>query len=327
MPTDGVRAVESVEPAVTIARSVWLAARAAHRARVQPRVDDRLRRASRREKHPVHDFLFEYYSFRPSHLMRWSPGFGVLLEAATREEIEWPEFEARNPVSLWKPGFSGARQKPGFQSETGFQDWILPPASFPQQRVSYLEWAIRHLEATVSREPAFSCFGLHEWAMFYRDPNVRHTYVPLRMSRADIDSFVESQSLRCTHYDAFRFFTQEATPRNRIALTRVTSTDHEQPGCIHANMDLYRFAYKIAPFGMSELLADAFELAEAARAVDMRASPYDLSGYGYAAIPIETREGREEYVEEQRRLAERAVPLRERMLEEYVRLLNAIASR
>ena len=296
----GVRAVEAVEPAVTIARSDWLAAREAHRARVRPRVDDWLKRASRREKHPVHDFLFEYYSFRPSHLMRWSPGWGVLLEGATRAEIEWPEFEERGG------------------------GLILSPSAFPPQRISYLEWAVRHLEATASREPNFACFGLHEWAMVYRDPDVRHPYVPLRMSRSDIDSFVESQSLRCTHYDAYRFFTQEAAPRNRIALTRQISSEHDQPACIHANMDLYRFAYKIAPFGTSELLADAFELAEATRAVDMRASPYDLTGYGYAAIPIETREGREEYVEEQRRLADRAAPIRERMREEYRKLSIAV---
>lgn len=279
--------------------AVWRAAREAYQARVRPRIEDWLTRASRRKKHPVHDFLFEYYSFRPSHLMRWSPGWGVRLEGATREDIEWPEFEADDGL-------------------------ILHPASFPAQRVSYLDWAVRHLEATAGREPNLACFGMHEWAMVYRDPNVRHPYVPLRLSRAEIDSFVESQSLRCSHYDAFRFFSKEAAPRNRIELTRAIATEHEQPGCIHANMDMYRFAYKMAPFGPSELLADAFELAEAARAVDMRASPYDLSGYGYSAIPIETREGREEYVEEQRRIAERAVPIRERMLEVYERLLRAV---
>jgi hypothetical protein len=277
----------------------WQAARDAYRARVGPLVADRLARTSRREKHPVHDFLFEYYSFRPSHLMRWSPGWGVRLEEGTREDITWPEFELADGL-------------------------ILPISAFPRQRVSYLELAVRHLEATSRREPSHSCFGLHEWAMVYRDPDVRHPYVPLRLPRADIDTFVESQSLRCTHYDAFRFFTREAAPRNRIELTRSIATEHEQPGCIHANMDLYRFAYKIAPFGPSELLADAFELAEAARAVDMRASPYDLAAYGYAAIPIETREGREEYVLEQRRIAERAAPIRERMRKVYADLLNAI---
>ena len=33
-------------------------------------------------KHPVHDFLFTYYSFRPAQLRRWSPGYGVVLADA-----------------------------------------------------------------------------------------------------------------------------------------------------------------------------------------------------------------------------------------------------
>ncbi|MFO0802302.1 MAG: 3-methyladenine DNA glycosylase [Gemmataceae bacterium] len=284
-----------------MASAEWRAAREAYRARMRPRAEDRLKRTSRHEKHPVHDFLFEYYSFRPSHLMRWSPGWGVRLDGAARDDIEWPEFEADDGL-------------------------ILHASAFPRQRIGYLEWAVQHLEATLIREPNFACFGLHEWAMVYRDPNVRHPYVPLRLPRAEIDAFVESQSLRCTHYDAFRFFTKEAAPRNRVELTRSIATEHEQPGCIHANMDLYRFAYKIAPFGPSELLADAFGLADAARAVDMRASPYDLAAFGFPAIPIETREGREEYVEEQRRIAERAAPIRERMLVTYERLWKEVTA-
>ncbi len=74
-------------------------------------------------------------------------------------------------------------------------------------------------------------------------------------------------------------------------MTRAATTDHDQPGCIHVNMDLYRFAYKIAPFCPSELVADAFDLARAAREVDMRASPYDLSGYGFAPLRIEISGG------------------------------------
>ena len=33
-------------------------------------------------KHPVHDFLFTYYSQRPAALRRWHPGWGVALEDA-----------------------------------------------------------------------------------------------------------------------------------------------------------------------------------------------------------------------------------------------------
>jgi hypothetical protein len=248
---------------------------------------------SRQEKHPVYDFLFDYFSFRPAHLMRWSPGANVLLEDATPADIGWIEFET---------------------VEGGV---VLRPESFPAQRRGYLAWALEYLEAVRDREPSFACLGLHEWAMVYRDPNVRHPYVPLRLSREETDAVVASQPLRCTHFDAFRFFTKEAIPLNRVPLSRATTIDNDQAGCIHVTMDLYRFAYKIAPFCPGDLLADAFELATAAREIDMRASPYDLSGYGFPPLQIETREGREEYVGLQRDLHARSVPIRARLLGVY----------
>ncbi|HYH65440.1 MAG TPA: 3-methyladenine DNA glycosylase [Urbifossiella sp.] len=281
-------------------RPAWEAARAADLARLRPLADDRTRRASRGEKHPVHDFLFEYYSFRPAPLLRWTPGAEVLLEGAAPGELGWNEFV------------------------TADGGVILLASTFPVHRVAYLRWAAAYLDAVAAREPSFACLGLHEWAMVYRDPNLRHPYVPLRLSRADTDAFVESQPLRCTHYDAFRFFTPDAAPRNRLELTRAAAAEHDQPGCIHVTMDLYRFAYKVAPFGPSAVLADAFELAAAARAIDMRASPYDLTGFGYAPIRVETKDGREEYVEHQRALAVRAAPVRERVRAVYARLLAAV---
>ena len=281
-----------------IPREKWEAAREAYLERVRPWVSDRLCRMSRQQKHPVHDFLFEYYSFRPAHLMRWTPGFGVTLGGATREDVNWSEFEL---------------------SDSGLS---LAASAFPEHRVSYLRWAVEYLGAIHDREPAFSCIGAHEWAMVYRDPNVRHPYVPFRFSREETDAVVESQPLRCSHYDAFRFFTPAAVPRNRWELTRAATTEHDQPGCLHVNMDLYRFAYKIAPFCRSELVADAFEVALMAREIDMRASPYDLSAYGFTPVKIETAEGRAEYAELQREVYRRAQPVRERLLGVYRKLLE-----
>ena len=254
---------------------------------------------ARHEKHPVYDFLFDYYSFRPAYLLRWTPGFGVALAGATRADILWSEF---------------------FATDSGLS---LPAEAFPAHRVAYLRWAVEYLDAVRTREASFACLGLHEWAMVYRDPAVRHPYVPLRLSRADIDALVDSQPLRCTHYDAFRFFTPAAVPLNRYPLTRAETAAHDQPGCIHANMDVYRFAYKIAPFCPSAIVGEAFDVARAAREVDMRASPYDLSGYGFTPVRIETRAGREEYVELQRSIADRARPVRERVLGVYQALLAA----
>src|SRR2546423_15239435 len=103
---------------------------------------------NRHEKHPVHDFLFDYFSFRPAYLLRWTPGHGVVLEGAAAGDSAWPEFVP------WGGGL------------------VRPAAAFPGHRVSYLRWAVPYLEATGGREPSFACLGLHEWAMVYRDPNV-----------------------------------------------------------------------------------------------------------------------------------------------------------
>ncbi len=279
----------------------WQRSRDSHRSRMFPWVEAHRQRAARGDKHPVYDFLFTYYSQRPAHLLRWSPGVEVELVDAVKSDLDWP----RDFVA----------------TDAGF---ILPACSFTAHRRSYLRWAIDYLEHVLDREPSFGCFGLHEWAMVYHSEEVRHAKVPLRLTPAEIAEVVEVQGLRCTHYDAFRFFTPAAVPRNRITLTRAVASEHDQGGCIHANMDLYKFAYTIAPYTSAELLADCFELARQAREIDMRASPYDLHMLGFMAIPIETRAGRDAYVLEQKLLAERAAPLRQRMLREYQRLVTLL---
>jgi hypothetical protein len=135
------------------------------------------------------------------------------------------------------------------------------------------------------------------------------------MSLDEVEAIVESIPLRCTHFDAFRFFTPAAAPRNAGAPNRATQIDWEQPGCLHANMDLYKWCYKLGPLIDSELLLDCLELAAAAREIDMRASPYDLSGYGYSPITVENATGRAEYVRCQNAITQRAAPLRARLLE------------
>ena len=93
--------------------------------------------------------------------------------------------------------------------------------------------------------------------------------------------------LRCSHFDAYRFFTAPAADRNAQQLSREAQIATEQPGCIHAAMDCYKWAYKLGPLIDSGLLIDCLRLAADARELDMRASPYDLSDYGFAPIAIE----------------------------------------
>jgi hypothetical protein len=153
--------------------------------------------------------------------------------------------------------------------------------------------------------------------MVYHADERRHT-VPLRLGRAGTDAVVDAHELRCTHFDAFRFFTPDAVPRNRHAPTRAEQPRLEQPGCLHAGMDVYKWAVKLGPLTPGELLLDAFELARDIRLLDMAASPYDLTVWSVEPVAIETAEGKAEYVRRQREFAERSNALR-------VRLLDALA--
>lgn len=275
---------------ISLAKEVWQERARKHEARVSEWIDPVLDRRSRHVRHPVYDFLFEYYSFRPAQLLRWSPGPAVILQDGDRTD----------GAGVWESVRGGQRLK-----------------TFPGSRREFVDWAIKFLSSTAERSPNFSCFGLHEWAMVYRQPAIRHQEVPLRLSRTDLDTFLESQQLACTHFDAFRFFSERAKPRNSMQLERTLTTELDQPACIHVNMDLYRFCYKVAPWIQSELLADAFALARSARELDMRASPYDLTEFGFEPILIESADGRAQYVRLQREIARLAEPVRERVLNAY----------
>lgn len=236
------------------------------------------------------DFLFTYYSFRPQRLEQWHPGPDVLL----RDGDEY----------LHHPGY--VRHGAGVR---------LDPAALPGRLTGTAEFVGALLAATAARPPRLSCFGLHEWAMVYRSDRPRHDAVPLRLGAAGTDEVVEALPIHCTHHDAFRFFTDAARPRNAVAPAREDQVAMEQPGCLHATMDLYKWAYKLAPATPSELLADCFTLAADVRELDMRASPYDLSAWGHTPVRIETAAGRAEYARAQAEFAQRAAPLRSRLLD------------
>jgi len=286
-------AVVSPATAVILPEAVWQERRRAHAARVEPWVRPHQERAARGEKHPVEDFLFTYYSFRPAWLRRWHPGPGVVLAGeGARDFLRDPTYR---------------------ETDGGV---CLDPASLPDKRRVFARWLRDFLIAQQNRPAFFGCFGLHEWAMVYRQTpeQVRHNAWPLRFPPDELARIVEAGPLGCTHFDAFRFFTEPARPLNRHQPRREDTPQLEQRGCLHANMDLYKWAYKLAPATPAELIADCFELARAIRIVDMRASPYDLRAIGYPPIPIETASGRAEYERLQRDFSARAEPLRARLI-------------
>jgi hypothetical protein len=274
---------------------------AAHEARVAPWLDPHLERLFLGETHPVYDFLFTYYSFTPGQLRRWHPGYGITLTG---------------------PGSEKFLAHSGYQSTPSGVTASL--AAIKPTRLPGFHWLLSMLRATESRTPRFACYGLHEWAMVYKSPEVRHPRYPLRLSPADIASIVESQPLTCTHYDAFRFFTPPARSLNRLQLQRSTTSDHEQRGCLHANMDLYKWSYKLVPLTPSSLIADCFQLARDIREIDMRASPYDLTSLGFPPILIETPQGRAEYESHQRDFARRSEPLRSSLIALLTRVIHTL---
>lgn len=284
-----------------ISEEDWKRCKAEHELRVDALIGDYLKARSAHKKQPVMDFLFEYYAFRPSTLRRWSPGIGVGLEFRISEDLpELSEFVLEDGVAF------------------------LNPELFPEKRMKSTQWILHMLKNTQSKRPAFGCFGMHEWAMVYKAEKPRHDQVPLRMEPDELVEFVESRPLVCTHFDAYRFFTKEAVPMNKFELSRQTFADTEQPGCIHSNMDLYKWAHKLYPWISSDLILEAFELALEARTIDMKASPYDLVDHGLEPIKIETEAGRIEYLKAQESIFESGVPIREKLIEEIEGLLNLL---
>ena len=278
--------------------SIWRPLCDEHERRIAERTDAHIERRMRQESHPVEDFLFTYYPFKVGQLKKWHPGPGVrveLAEAADRRYFDrrWYRIDDDRNVA-----------------EVDLESWRA-------DRGDGAKFIASLLSSTLGREANFGCFGIHEWAMVYRltEEQRRHQQVPLRLSPAETDAVVEGHRIQCSHHDAFRFFTEPARPLNTLQPSREGMISNEQPGCLHAGMDLYKWAMKISPIADSDLVVDCFDLALDIRTLDMEASPYDLREWGYGVVAIETAAGKAEYMERQKTFSGRAQKLRRRLLD------------
>jgi len=97
---------------VILAESEWRARRRAHQERLAAWITPHRARQARGDKHPVEDFLFDYYRFRPGWLLRWHPGPDVVLAGeGAREFLRWPEYaEWADGVALNVAAFPSARR-------------------------------------------------------------------------------------------------------------------------------------------------------------------------------------------------------------------------
>ncbi|MGA8846288.1 MAG: 3-methyladenine DNA glycosylase, partial [Nocardioides sp.] len=296
MSTEAVAGAFARTLAGVLDEAAWRERAIVHAARVDAFVRPHLERRDTQVKHPVHDFLFTYYSQRPAQLRRWHPGSQASLSGGATDYAHLKGYTA-----------DGA-------------DAHVDPSYVVLQR-PLIEALHRLLAATASRPAHTGCFGLHEWAMVYRlaDDETRHADWPLRLGGDGTDAVVESHRIACSHFDAFRFFTPAAQPRNTLSPGRDDRPDFEQPGCLHAGMDLYKHAFRLTPMICSDLVADCFELAREIRVLDMRAAPYDLTGLeidgeAFEPVRVETVEGKRYYAEAQAAFAERGAPLRARLI-------------
>lgn len=286
-----------------LARSEWEPLAAAHTERAHELLDAVLARKSQAARHPIEDFLFDYYRLRPGQMMTWHPGVGVHLADA-------PEYAEHRFYTVVD----------GVASLDVDEFWAH--RSNTVRKVISLESAI-----TTNRE-FHGCFGMHEWAMVYglTEDQTRHPQLHLRFDRQRIMEIVDEVGMRCSHYDAFRFFTPAACPLNALQPTREDQPRLDQAGCLHANMDLYKWAGKLSPAIGSSLLMATFELARDIRVMDMAASPYDVRHLGHEPVQVETAEGRAEYVRAQRGFTERARVLRAELLDNCRLIADAVGA-
>lgn len=275
----------------------WREQRRAHQALVDTWVTPHLQRRRSGHRHPIEDFLWDYYPYRPSALRLWNPGPTAVL-------LGYPDDE---PLP---PGFT--RDAEG----TVTFAFERLPERHRERIASELPWLLRLLGGMQQRPGGFGCFGMHEWAMVLGQPSEEHRHPtwPMRVAADDVRAAIAAVGLRCTHFDAWRFFTPEATDLNPWPLSRATQPERDQAGCLHANMDVYKWSMRMQPLVPSSLVTRAFDLAMRIRRLDMAASPYDFTALNVQPVAVETAEGRADYARQQRGFSQEASALRAELL-------------
>ena len=121
--------------ALLMTRPEWQEVMSQHHSVVEPWVRPRLTRRSHGLKHPVDDFLFEYYPISPNKLMTWHPGYGTYLEATADDLEVFPHviYEFRNNLIQLR------------------QSWI-------EQRIEQIHATQNFLTVTSQRPTRTGCF-------------------------------------------------------------------------------------------------------------------------------------------------------------------------
>ena len=303
-------------------RSEWRSRADAHRRRVRDLLGGMFYDRKVHDRHPIYNFLFNYYRFRPHRTIeRYSAGLDFAVESCSSSDDE----------SLYLPSSKYLSVKDGCIE-------MDPVKSLNEKSVTRIRNLCTLLEKVQRRPPNFSCFGVHEFAMLHSGTrrSLFQKGLKLRMSQREIDNVVERAPIRCTHFDATWHFPKSALKSCRIKTSPDLRTKNEQAGCIHTNLDLFKFSLRLWPFASSELVADALELAIRARELDMRASPYDLSSisdftelgrdFDLTPVLIETESGRAEFRDSTMVLYRDSLPIRDRLIKVASSVLDCVSS-
>ena len=119
-----------------MARAEWQALAVAHHSTVEALTTEARHRKAAGVRHPIEDFMWTYYSQRPTQFLKWHPGAAAALEDA--EE---------------------------FADERGYavtDGTARVSAEFIETRREALQWMLDLQTSLFEREPRFGCFGLHE---------------------------------------------------------------------------------------------------------------------------------------------------------------------
>ena len=222
-------------------------------------------------QHPLYNFIFKYYfSMSPKCLTHYSPGMNVLLL-----DTDEPDSGASLAQSSW-----GDPYRPVSRGYV----WDPAELAVPATKRRAMSHVLQLLQSIDKKPPSLRCYGLHEWAMVYIDGASRETAaapspklskfqsLPLRVTSESIRSVLQPDPaapplLRCTHYDAFRFFTDDGRVLNTVnspvparyvfscpicrglilgvRCRREHILQLEQPGCIHVQMDLFKWDFSL----------------------------------------------------------------------------------
>ena len=94
--------MKTIAVATSLTENNWQARKNRYRDRFDPILLAHNQRQQNGRKHPVHDFLFEYYTFRPNQLRRWSPGAGIRLQGpAAQQFLQYANYTATEDNETW----------------------------------------------------------------------------------------------------------------------------------------------------------------------------------------------------------------------------------